>query len=77
MMKKVLMGIALLGFLGQAHASNQQTNQTPPLADPGEPGTVQCYIVVSGKDGKPEKVIATMYGKNNPGGAIKDCAALK
>jgi hypothetical protein len=33
--------------------------------------------MVPGKDGKYERVIATMYGKNDPGGSIKDCAVLK
>jgi hypothetical protein len=78
MMKKFLAGVALVGVLGafQAHA-DQQTNQAQPLATSGEPGTVQCYIMVPTQDGKHEKVIATMYGKSDPGGAIKDCAAHK
>ena len=75
MMKKMLMGVALIGLLGQAHAADQQTNQPIPLADPGKTGPVPCYIMALDKNGKWDRVLVRMHGKN-PGGAIKDCTDL-
>jgi hypothetical protein len=78
-MRKLLTGVALVVPLciGQAYAADQQTNQTPPLATSGEPGTVQCYIMAPDKTGKYERTTVTMYGKNDPGGPTKYCAELK
>jgi hypothetical protein len=66
---------AVIISTGAVLAADQQTNQPIPLADPGKTGPVPCYIMAPDKNGKWDRVLVRMHGKN-PGGAIKDCTDL-
>lgn len=75
MMKKMLMGVALIGLLGQAHAADQQTNQSTPPTTSGKLGVVDCYIMVPDKNGKWKPETVQIHGKNT-GGGLKECSAV-